>query len=184
VDPGQGSRVEVGEAGPGSIKLILSRDRDFLAPTGTLGTSNLGELSASNPATYASQTIRLNVSAGGAPIPRYRVLIRVLSPLSPPPGSLAPSDVGAGVTNLVACNPLLNPLFAPDPRTAPKNGDDVPLFTGDLGDCTAGPVELYRSRCRGPLRVHSFTLVWAVGPQFFTPQGPANVEVLLTLELL
>lgn len=184
VDPDPGSGIEVRQESPGSVRLTIAPDRDLLSPTGKLGTPTLGEFSPNNPASYVSQTIGLKVTAGGGTIPRYRLLMRVLSPLSVPAGSLAAGDVGAGVQAVVACNPQVNANFTPDPRTAPKNVDGVPIFVGDLGDCTAGNVEVFRSRCRGGLRTHSFTLVWAVGPQYFTPQSTAHVELLLTVERL
>lgn len=112
------------------------------------------------------------------------MMVRVLSPIAVPAGDLAPHHVGAGVTDVVACVPAVNPLFGTDPRTAPKDGDGVPLFAGDLGDCTTAPAELYQSTCVGPLTEHSFTLIWAVGPQFYTKQAGVDMEVLLTLEPL
>ncbi len=176
--------MQVVDAGPGSVRLILTRERDLLRPTGTLGSTNLGELSPLNLATYAWRTAAFRVHAGGGPIRPYRVTVRVLSPLSVPAGNLAPRDVGFGVTDIRSCSEVVNPIFAGDPRTAPKNGDGIPLFAGDLGDCTGGAQELFRTGCSSGRRTHFFTLVWAVGPQFFTPQSPIAVEVLLTLEVL
>ena len=74
--------------------------------------------------------------------------------------------------------------MATDPRTRPKNADGIPLFLGDLGDCTGGTQELFRTGCGSGRRTHFFTLVWAVGPQFFTPGPPVAIEVLLILEVL
>jgi len=184
IEPGNGSGVRVEASGPGAYKLYLSRDRDFLRPTGTLGNAELGEMSPVNLDAYAFEMIELRLHAGGGPIRTYAVRIRVLSPQTVPPGNLAPADVGMGVVSINSCNETANPLFAVDPRTAPKNVDGIPLFVGTLGDCVGSSVELFRTNCQGNKKVHRFTLVWAVAPQFFTPQSNVAIEVLLELEVL
>lgn len=184
IEPGGGSDVRIEASGPGAYKLYLSRDRDFLRPTGTLGSADLGEMSPLNLDAYAFEVIEFRLHAGGGPIRTYAVKMRVLSPQAVPPGNLAPDDVGMGVVSINSCNEVANPLFATDPRIAPKDVDGIPMFEGTLGDCTGSSVELFRTNCQGSKKAHRFTLVWAVAPQFFTPQPNVAIEVLLELEVL
>jgi len=145
----------------------------------------LGQLSPTNPATYAAGTIMIEVRSPGGFRP-YQVEARTLGPSSPGTGDFLASDVGMGVMNVVGANPVINPRFNYDPRLAPKNVDDEPIFDGTVATLPPHPPRLWLYRTQGFWvgQWNSFVLAFAVGPQFFAPSGPESMRIQLTVRNL
>lgn len=185
VDPEPGQGFEIRQIGPNQIQLHMSRERQTLKPQGTLGSVGLGDLSPLNPAAYVSSEIRIRIHSSGGPIPPYRLVASAVVPPDPGSGGITTTDVGLGITDVKACDPVINPIFDHDPRTAPKDADGIPQFPGTIGSLPAGGggETLYASDCTHSRRVHFFTIIFAVAPQFFTPAGSVDLDVLLTLEM-
>jgi hypothetical protein len=184
VTPEPGGGVEVRKIGPNQVQLLMRQERQTLRPQGTLGSVGLGELSPLNPVAYVWSEIRIRIHSRGGPIPPYRLVASAVAPPGSSPGGITHADVGMGITQVNACDPIINPIFDQDPRNAPKDVDGIPQFTGTLGDLPLGGsgATIYSSDCSHSRRVHFFTIIFAVAPQFFTPAGTVNLDVLLTLE--
>jgi hypothetical protein len=151
-----------------------------------LGEVPLGQLSPTNPARYASGTIMIRVRAPAGWFPPYTIEARTLSPGPPGTGDFTKSDVGMGVMSVVASNPVINPRFNYDPRVAPKNADDVPIFDGTVATLPPNPPRLWLYRTQGFFigQWNSFILAFAVGPQFFAPSGPETMRIEVAVRSL
>ncbi len=143
---------------------------------------DLGQLSPLNPASYATGTIVIRVFSPWGWFPRYEMQARARTAATGG-GNFTTTDVGMGVLNVVGANPIVNPSFDYDPRLSPKNIDDEPLFQGTVGTLPLSPplMLLYRTQGFYMGAWNSFLLVFAVGPQFFTPTGAESMQIQLRL---
>jgi hypothetical protein len=184
VEPEPGQGIEVRHVGPNQIQLHMRRERQTLGPQGTLGNIGLGNISPLDPAAYIWSEIRIRIHSSGGRVPPYQLVASAVTPPDPGSGGITTTDVGMGVTQVKACDPVINPLFDHDPRTAPKDVDGIPQFPGTIGSLPVGGagMPVYSSDCIHSRRVHFFTIIFAVAPQFFTPAGSVDLDVLLTLE--
>jgi hypothetical protein len=146
----------------------------------------LGQLSPTNPATYAAGTITIQVRSNSGFFVPYAVEARTLGPSGSGNGDFMTSDVGMGVLNVVAANPVINPRFNYDPRLAPKNVDDEPIFDGTVATLPPNPPRLWLYRTQGFWvgQWNSFVLAFAVGPQFFAPSGPESMKIQVSVRNL
>lgn len=149
----------------------------------TLGTIDLAELSPANPGDFASGDIRVAIYSPYGLIPRYRLRARLETYDLSRPGDIRLEDVGMGVVDIVSSPPTVGQEWDYDPSTVGKDGDDEPSFAGTLGDLSSGlgGRELFRTRQNFFGAWNYFTLVVAVGPQFFTPDAlvPTSIELIL-----
>ncbi len=161
---------------------------DDLAETGTaripLGTVELGELTPGVGVPWVREETTIAIYSPFGYFPRYRLTARSLTPAGGPVGAFTTADIGMGITDPVGRAPRINPDYDYDPSTVAKNADDEPLFVGtvqSLGPFIPG-TEILRMRGFYWGSWNYFTLIFAVGPQYFTP-GPSQV-VQLELELI
>ncbi|MCB9464027.1 MAG: hypothetical protein H6682_10110 [Candidatus Eisenbacteria bacterium] len=153
-------------------------------PRGTsLGTIDLSELSTANPGTFATAELRIAIYSPSGFIPRYRIRARLDTHSPSGAGDVELDDFGMGVVDIVAVSPSVGRIWNYDPATVGKNVDDEPEFLGTLDDLNSGlgGRELYRTRQTFNGAWNYFTLVLAVGPQFYTPDPfyPVNLELTL-----
>ncbi len=146
-----------------------------------LGTINLAELSPLNMADFAAGRVRVAIYSPWGYIPRYRINGQISAAMISGPGDISLSDYGAGVADVVARQPQINNSYDYDPSDVGKNGDDEPAFQGTLQGLSMGGDELYRTRGSFFGSWNYFTLIVAVGPQFFTPTGTIPVSVELQI---
>jgi hypothetical protein len=161
------------------VEIEVDRSQIGRAAMPPLGTVDLGQLSPTNPATYAAGTITIQVRSPAGWFPPYQIEARTQGPSSPGGGDFLTSDVGMGVLNVVGANPVINPRFNYDPRLAPKNVDDEPIFQGTVATLPPNPPRLWLYRTQGFWvgQWNSFVLAFAVGPQFFAPSGPESMRI-------
>ncbi|MEZ5064216.1 MAG: hypothetical protein R3B81_05745 [bacterium] len=165
-------------------RVATDRPGEDSRPAG-IAVIDLGDLSSNNPAFLVSGWIRIRVYSPSGFFPPYRIEARALSGPVPGPGNLVPSDVGVGVIDVEAQRPRIDPDFDSDPRTAPKNVDDEPIFVGTVASLGTGfpRSRLYQTRGWYVGNYNYFTIVFAVGPQFYTPAGTQDLGVELAIVL-
>ncbi len=146
-------------------------------------TADLGQLSPINPSNYATATVLVEIRSPRGFFPPYRVEGRGRTAIAPGAGDFTTHDVGMGLTNVVAANPIINPRFDYDPSTSPKNIDDEPLFQGTVATLPLTPPRLWLYRTGGWFigTSNTFLLNFAVGPQFFSPTGAETMRIQIAV---
>ena len=176
---GQGGAAQGGGGGGGNGG---GRPGDNPIPIGVVP---LGELSPLNPSQFTSGTVRIRIFSPWSFFPPYQISGRLISTTAGGAGDLRAEDVGLGVTRIRARRADINPQFDYDPSTVGKDVDDVPLFLGTVGSLgsSASRTLLYRTPSFASGRYNSFTLVFAVGPQFFSPNGIEDMAIELAITI-
>ena len=180
------SELDEPDGGSSTTQIVIDpaddRPRGGPPPIANL---DLGDVSANNAAYLASQTVLVRVVSPRPWIPPYRIMARSLTPPAPGVGAFTTTDVGLGVINIVARNPNVNPEYDYDPRLVSKDVDDEPVFLGTIGSLTQGlpRTRLYHSRGRFNGPENSFVLVFAAGPQFYTPSPSQPMIVELAIRV-
>lgn len=159
-------------------------DPNRLPQNGLLLTEvDLGELSPTTPVAYASGTIQVAVRSPWGFFPPYQIEARARTAISSGAGDFTTQDVGMGISNVIAANPVVNPQFDYDPTLAPKDGDDEPLFQGTIASLPLTPPRMWLYRTEGTFAGtwNYFLLTFAVGPQFYSPTGEERMRVEIVL---
>jgi hypothetical protein len=150
-----------------------------------LGTINIGEMSPRNGSPCATVTLRISIYSPLGWFPPYRIRAWSLTAVDGTLGNLNTNDVGLGIIDIVARRPRVAALYDYDPTNVGKNVDDEPLFQGTIGSLAMGGqgTTLYNTRGFYFGDWNYFTLVFAVGPQFFTPDlsWSSDIELEITL---
>lgn len=168
------------------IRIDLDRTGDTVVARMPLASLDMGEMSPLNPDGMIRSEVTLAITSPFGFFPRYEVSARSLTAPGGPVGSLITADIGFGITEIVARNPRVNPTYDYDPSTVPKNVDDEPQFVGTIESLGTDPArtQLYRTSGFYIGSTNTVTLVFAVGPQFYTPTGAPMVEVEIALTIL
>jgi len=149
-----------------------------------LGDVPLGELSPSTGLAWKAGNLTVMITSGGI-FPNYRVWARSLTALDGTPGRFNTRDVGLGIFNVVARNPLINPTYDYDPSSVAKDVDGEPVFRGtiaSLGLVAPPGTLLYRTRGVMFARSNQFTLRFASAPQFYSV-GSSAMQIEITLSV-
>lgn len=149
-----------------------------------LGTIDLLELSPLTTGDFATGELRVAVYSAYGFIPRYRIRARLEAYDLALPGAIGLDDMGMGVVDIVSAQRTVGVEWDYDPSTVGKDVDGLPLFRGTIGqlDSGLGGRELFRTRQNYFGSWNYFTVVVAVGPQFFSPDPLVPVSLELTLQ--